>query len=88
MSPKEIVTILNKQHKQVTGYDGLLLKLIKDEAPVIWPPLSDIVNNSFDQSKFSTKTKFAEVGPIHRKYSQLEKRKLSTSEYPHMFIYR
>ncbi len=42
---------------------------IKVTASAISAPLSSIVNNSFDQCKFSTKPKFAEV----KKNSQLEK---------------
>ncbi len=73
VSPKEVETILGKLNtKKAIGCDELPPKLIKAAASAISAPLSNIVNNCFDQCKFPTKAKFAEVGPIHKKNSQLE----------------
>ncbi len=41
--------------------------------PAISAPLSGIINHIFDQSKCPTKAKAAEVGPIYKKDSQLDK---------------
>ena len=61
------------QTNKATGYDGLQTKLIKAAGPVISTPLSGIVNDVFDKSSFPTQAKAAEVGPIHKKDSQLDK---------------
>ncbi len=55
------------------GCDGLTAKLIKIAAPAISAPSSGFINHVFDQSKFPTQAKAAEVGPIHIKDSQLDK---------------
>ncbi len=55
------------------GCDGLTAKLIKIAAPAISAPSSGFINHVFDQSKFPTQGKAAEVGPIHIKDSQLDK---------------
>ncbi len=63
----EVGTILSKLNtKKATGCDGLQAKLIKIAAPAITAPLSGIINHVFDQSKFPTQAKAAEVGPIHK----------------------
>ncbi len=41
--------------------------------PHISAPLSGIINHLFDQSKFPTQAKAAEVGPIHKRDIQLDK---------------
>ncbi len=70
VSPKEVESRLSKLNtKKATGCDGFPPKLIEAAASAISTPLSSIVNNSFDQCKFATKAKFAEVGPIHKKNS-------------------
>ncbi len=70
VSHKEVETILSKLNtKKATGCDGLPPKFIKAAASAISAPLSSIVNNSFDQCKFPTKAKFAEVGPSFFKLS-------------------
>ncbi len=48
-------------------------KIPKAEATVISAPISEIVNDTFDQSKCPTQSRFAEVGPIYKKDSQLDK---------------
>ena len=67
-------TILSKLNtKKATGYDRLSAKVIRTAGPEISAPLSGIVNDVFDQSKFPTQAKAAEVGPIHKKDSELDK---------------
>ncbi len=60
-------------HIQLLEKEEIISDPLKVAASAISEPLSSIVNNSFDQCKFPTKAKFAEVGPIHKKNSQLEK---------------
>ncbi len=66
LNPSEVGTILGKLNtKKATGCDGLTAKLITIAAPAISAPLSGIINHVFDQSKFPTQAKAAEVGPMH-----------------------
>ncbi len=74
LNSSEVGTILGKLNtKTARGCDDLRAKLIKIAAPAISAPLSGIINHVFDQSKFSTQDKATEVGPIHKKDSQLDK---------------
>ncbi len=74
LNPSEVGTILSKLNtKTETGCNGLTAKVIKIAAPAISAPLSGIINHVFDQSKFTTQAKAVEVGPIHKKVSQLDK---------------
>jgi len=74
VSPMKVETILGKLNtKKATGYDKIPAKLVKTAAPVISAPLSGIINDSFKQSKFPSQAKVAEVGPIYKKDSELDK---------------
>ncbi len=74
LNPSEVGTILCKPNtKKAMDCDGLTAKLIKIAGPAISAPLSGIINHVFNQSKFPTHAKATEVGPIHKKDSQLDK---------------
>ncbi len=67
LNPSVDRTILSKlNNKKAMGCDGLTAKLIKIAAPAISAPLSGIINHVFDQSKFPTQAKAAEVGSIYK----------------------
>ena len=59
--------------KKATGCDGISAKLLKLAKPSIVTPVTIMINNSFHPSEFPDPLKVAEVAPIHKKNSTLEK---------------
>ena len=59
--------------KKATGIDGISPKLLHYAKPVISKPISDLVNLSLSTSIFPDSLKIAQVAPIHKKNSVLEK---------------
>lgn len=60
-------------NKKATGYDGISAKLLKLAKPSIVAPVTDLVNTSLLTSKFPDSLKIAQVAPIHKKNSTLDK---------------
>ena len=72
-------TYVNKQIdklncRKATGNDGISSKLLKLGKPSILGPLTNIINKAFDSATFPEELKIAQVRPIHKKNSTLEKR--------------
>ena len=59
--------------KKATGIDGISPKLLHFAKPAIVKPITDIVNLSLSSSTFPDSLKVAQVAPIHKKNSVLEK---------------
>ncbi|XP_063409017.1 uncharacterized protein LOC134692492 [Mytilus trossulus] len=59
--------------KKATGIDGISPKLLHFAKPAIVKPLTDIVNLSLSSPTLSDRLKEAQVAPIHKKNSVLEK---------------
>ena len=59
--------------KKATGNDGISPKLLHLAKPVISKPLTKLVNLSLSSSTFPDRLKEAQVAPIHKKNSVLEK---------------
>jgi hypothetical protein len=59
--------------RKATGIDGISPKLLHFAKPIIVKPLTDIVNLSISTSTFPDRLKEAQVAPIHKKNSVLEK---------------
>ena len=73
--PAETEKILNKMDtKKATGYDSVSSKVLKIAAPVISIPLTAVINKCVTTAKFPSDCKKAEVGPIHKKESLLNKK--------------
>lgn len=65
---------LNKINvKKATGIDGISPKLLSFAKPVILRPLTELINMSLSSSVFPDQLKVAQVAPIHKKNSVLEK---------------
>ena len=58
---------------KATGIDGISPKLLHFAKPVIVKPLTDIVNLSIASLTFPDSLKEAQVAPIHKKNSVLDK---------------
>ena len=59
--------------KKATGCDGISAKLFKLDKPSIVRPVTIMVNHSFRTSEFPDPLKLAQVAPIHKKNSTMEK---------------
>ena len=60
--------------KKATGIDGISSKLIKlARPPTIVVPLTDLINQSFSTAVFPDQLKLAQVTPLHKKNSTLDK---------------
>ena len=59
--------------KKATGHDGIPAKLLKYSKDTITQPITDMVNMSFSSSVFPETLKLAQVTPIHKKNSTLDK---------------
>jgi hypothetical protein len=59
--------------KKATGYDGLSVKMLKLAEPVISKPLTKLINKSIENSQFPSNFKIAQVAPIFKKNSTLDK---------------
>ena len=59
--------------KKATGNDGISSKLVKLAKPTLIKPVTNLINKSFEISKFPDSLKMAQVAPIHKKNSTLEK---------------
>ncbi|XP_052247730.1 uncharacterized protein LOC127855877 [Dreissena polymorpha] len=59
--------------KKATGIDGISSKLIKLAKPTIVAPLTDLINQSFSTAVFPDQLKLAQVTPLHKKNSTLDK---------------
>ena len=59
--------------KKATGQDGISAKLLKLSKPAVTEPIKHMVNLGFSTSTFPTSLKIAQVVPIHKKNSTLDK---------------
>ena len=59
--------------KKATGIDGISSKLIKLAKPTKVAPLTDLINQSFSTAVFPDQLKLAQVTPLHKKNSTLDK---------------
>ena len=65
---------INKMNsKKATGHDGLSVKMIKLAEPIITKPLTKLINKSIENSQFPKSFKIAQVAPIYKKKSSLDK---------------
>jgi hypothetical protein len=72
INPDFVEKRINKiKVKKATGIDGI--SLLHFAKPIIVKPLTDIVNLSISTSIFPDRLKEAQVAPIHKKNSVLEK---------------
>jgi hypothetical protein len=55
------------------AHDGLSVKMLKLAEPIISKPLTKLINKSIDNSQFPTNFKIAQVAPIYKKKSTLNK---------------
>ena len=60
-------------NKKATACDGISAKLLKLAKPSIVVPVTDLINTSLLTSKFPDSLKIAQVAPIHKKNSTLDK---------------
>lgn len=72
------MTFISKQidklsNERATGYDRIWAKLLKLAKPFIVVSVTDLVNTSLLTSKFPDSLKIAQVVPIHKKNSTLDK---------------
>lgn len=65
--------IKNISIKKATGIDEISPKILKMASPVIKMPISQLLNKPFKTSTFPDKLKIAQVVPIHKKNSTMEK---------------
>ena len=71
-------TFISKQidklsSRKATGHDGISTKLLKLAKPVVVEPIRNMVNLSFSTATFPNRLKTAQVVPIHKKNSTLDK---------------
>ena len=59
--------------KKATGQDGISSKLLKLAKPSITGPITSLVNKSFTTSIFPDSLKIAQVKPLHKKKSTMDK---------------
>ena len=59
--------------KKATGHDGISAKLLKFSKPSVVEHITDMVNLSFQSSTFPDSLKIAQVVPVHKKNSTLDK---------------
>ena len=59
--------------RKATGHDGISSKLLKLGSPSVLQPITNIINKSFSTSTFPDTLKTAQVIPIHKKNSILDK---------------
>jgi len=59
--------------KKATGADGISPKLLKLSKDTISTSITSLINKSFENSVFPDKLKIAQVTPLHKKNSTLEK---------------
>jgi len=59
--------------KKATGHDGISAKLLKYSKPSVIKPITAMVNLSFESSIFPDSLKIAQVAPVHKKNSTLDK---------------
>ena len=72
ITPTYVNKVISKlDTKKATGHDKLPAKLVRAGAAQLSGPLSLIVNNCFNQAKFPTECKLAEVSPLYKKDNQL-----------------
>ena len=65
---------LNKMNtKKATGHDQISVKMLKIASNVICKPLTTLVNRSIQSNTFPNSMKVADVVPVHKKNSTLEK---------------
>ena len=65
--------IYKMNSKKATGLDGLSVKMIKLAEPIITKPLTKLINKSIENSQFPKSFKIAQVAPIYKKKSSLDK---------------
>jgi hypothetical protein len=59
--------------KKATGRDGISAKLVKLAKPIIVNPVTEIINKGISSSVFPDSLKIAQVTPLHKKNSTLDK---------------
>jgi hypothetical protein len=59
--------------KKATGHDNISVKMMKIASPVIAQPVADLVNRCLEESVFPDNMKVAQVVPVHKKNSVLDK---------------
>lgn len=59
--------------KEAIGNDKMSVKMLKIASPVLSEPLVNLVNRSFDESIFPENMKVAQIEPIHKRSSTLDK---------------
>jgi len=59
--------------KKATGADGISPKLLKLSKDTVSTSITSLINKSFENSVFPDKLKIAQVTPLHKKNSTLEK---------------
>ena len=72
-TPEFVRAVLDKLVSEATGHDGISAKLVKIAKPVISGHLTNLVNKSLTTSVFPLNLKKAQVTPLHKKNSTLEK---------------
>jgi len=63
----------NTAVRKATGYDLIPPKVLRLNAEAIAYPLTCLINDMFHTSTFPTMLKCAEIGPLHKKSSMLDK---------------
>jgi hypothetical protein len=58
--------------KAAHGYDAITANLIKASAPFISSPLTYICNTSLSTGMFSSRLKYSEITPIHKKGDKID----------------
>ena len=61
--------------KKATGHDGISSKLLKLAKPSITGPITSLVNTSFTTLVFPDSLKIAQIKPLHKKKSAMDKSK-------------
>jgi hypothetical protein len=70
VTPHEIARLVKMmESKSSVGYDGIPIRVIKDNIDLLAGPLSDFYNNCFELCIFPDQLKIARVLPIHKKGS-------------------
>ena len=59
--------------KKATGHDNISVKMMKIASPVIAKPFTDLFNRCIEESVFPDNMKVAQVVPVHKKNSVLDK---------------
>ena len=69
---KQIMKMNSKKRLQVM-INGLSVKMMKLAEPIISKPLTKLINKSIENSLFPTNFKIAQVAPIYKKKSTVNK---------------